>query len=74
MELSLSNLERMGMLYDAQTLQAIAGANNANSSASYNLEMARGAKIDNNAVENIGGRYGANAIGMIAGQLLRGRK
>lgn len=74
MELSLSNLERLGMLYDAQTLQAIAGANNSNSSASYNLEMARGARIDNNAVENIGGRYGANAIGMIAGQLLRGRK
>lgn len=74
MELGLSNLERLGMLYDAQTLQAIAGANNSNSSAAYNAEMARGSRIDNDAVENIGGRYGANAIGTIVGQLLRGRK
>jgi hypothetical protein len=74
MELNLANLERLGMLYDAQTLQAIAGANNSNSSAAYNSELSRGARIDNDAVENIGGRYGANAIGQIAGQLLRNRK
>ena len=74
MELNLANLERLGMLYDAQTLQAIAGAANSNSSAAYQSEMARGARIDNDFVENIGGRYGANAIGQIAGQILRSRK
>lgn len=74
MELNLANLQRLGMLYDAQTIQAIATANSANSSAAYNSELSRGARIDNDAVENIGGRYGANAIGQIAGQLLRSRK
>lgn len=74
MLLELDNLRKTGSLLEAQQLSNLAAAVQSNSSSAYYDEYARSLRIDTDFVENIGGRYGANAVGGIIGQLLKNRK